>query len=407
MADFHQNGVVTTLHNLTDRPVEELEKLLVKYSKTRPMTLVLPSLFSELEGEALADIIETLKDVPYLSNIVIGLDQADRKQFEYAKQYFSKLPQNHAVLWNDGPRLRKIDAELQKLDLGPLAPGKGRNVWYCFGYVLAACKGTEVVGLHDCDILTYDRTMLARMFYPVANPNFSYIFSKGYYARMANNKMNGRVVRMLVTPLIKTLRKVYGDDPYLEYLAAFRYPLAGEFAMNIDVLPDLRIPNDWGLEIGILSEVRRNYSTNVICQIEIADNYDHKHQDISETDQSKGLSKMSIDIIVSIFRKLATDGHLLSTERLRTIKATYLRTAMDMVEMYKHDAIMNGLDYNVHQEEKTVELFAHNIIEAGHNFIDSPTEAPFVPRWSRLRHALPDIMDEIAEAVRLDNEETQ
>ncbi len=218
--------------------------------------------------------------------------------------------------------------------------------------------------------------------------------------------MNGRVVRMLITPLLKALRQVFGDDPYLEYLSAFRYPLAGEFAMNIDVLPDLRIPNDWGLEIGILSEIRRNYSTNVICQVELSDNYDHKHQDVSEDDRTKGLSKMSSDIVLSIFRKLAVGGHILSDESLRTIKATYLRTAMDLVEMYKDDATMNGLDYNVHQEEKTVELFARNIIGAGRDFIDNPEEAPFVPRWNRVRHALPDVMSELEEAVRLDNAES-
>jgi len=403
MADFHQNGVVATLHNLTDRPVEELEELLVKYSQKRPMTLVLPSLFSELEGDALKHIVDELSHVPFLENIVIGLDQADEEQFKYAKEYFSKLPQNHTILWNDGPRLSAIDEQLSKLDLAPPAPGKGRNVWYCFGYVLAGCPGTRVVGLHDCDILTYNRSMVARLFYPIANPNFSYVFSKGYYARIADGKMNGRVTRMLVTPLIKAMRKVYGDDPYLEYLAAFRYPLAGEFAMHIDALSDIRIPNDWGLEIGTLSEIRRNYSANMVCQVELADNYDHKHQKVSADDASKGLSKMSTDIILSIIRKLATDGHVISEESLRALKATYLRTAMDLVEMYKHDATINGLIYNVHLEEKTVELFASNIIEAGQDFINNPTDATFIPRWNRVKYAIPDIMEQIQEAVRLDN----
>ncbi len=35
MGDFYQNGIVTTLHNLTDRPLDELEKDLIKFSKTR------------------------------------------------------------------------------------------------------------------------------------------------------------------------------------------------------------------------------------------------------------------------------------------------------------------------------------------------------------------------------------
>ncbi len=403
MADFHQNGVVATLHNLTDRPVEELEANLVKYAEVHPMTLVLPSLFSELEGPALKNIVNELKDVPYLDKIVIGLDRADEEQFNYAKEFFSVLPQDHVILWNDGPRLRGIDAQLEDQGLAPKEAGKGRNVWYCFGYALAMAGASGVVGLHDCDILTYSRDMLARLFYPVANPNFSYIFSKGYYARVADGKMNGRVMRLLVTPLIHALRQVYGYDPYLNYLNSFRYPLAGEFAMSLEVLPDLRIPNDWGLEIGILSEIRRNYSTNVICQVELADHYDHKHQDVSDDDRSKGLSKMSIDIALSIFRKLAISGKLISEDQIRAVKATYLRTALDMVEMYKHDAVINGLNYNVHREERTVELFASNVVKAGRTFIDNPDDAPFVPRWSRVRYAIPTIMDQIKDAVELDN----
>ena len=403
MADFHQNGVVSTLHNLTNRPVEELEKKLVKYSKERPIALVLPSLFSELEGPALKNIVEHLKDVPYLSKIIIGLDQATEEQFEYAKEFFSVLPQDHAILWNDGPRLRAVDEELASHDLAPPAPGKGRNVWYCFGYILAACPEIEVIGLHDCDILTYDRGMLARLLYPVANPNFNYVFSKGYYARVADGKMNGRVMRLLVTPLIHALREVFGYDPYLNYLNSFRYPLAGEFAMSKDVLLDLRIPSDWGLEIGILSEVRRNYSTKMICQVELADNYDHKHQEMSEEDKSKGLSKMSIDIALSIFRKLAVNGKTLSEERIRTVKAVYLRTALDILEMYRHDAVMSGLKFNVHEEEKAVELFASNIVEAGSIFRSNPADVAFVSRWNRMHHAIPGIRDQIKKAVEKDN----
>ena len=49
MADFYQNGVVTTLHNLASRSTEALEAELLRFSQKRPMALILPSLFSELE----------------------------------------------------------------------------------------------------------------------------------------------------------------------------------------------------------------------------------------------------------------------------------------------------------------------------------------------------------------------
>ena len=80
-------------------------------------------------------------------------------------------------------------------------------------------------------------------------------------------------------------------NEYLEYLNSYRYALSGEFSLRTDVLNDIRIPSDWGLEIGVLSEMNRNYANNRICQVDIADKYDHKHQDLSEADASKGLSK--------------------------------------------------------------------------------------------------------------------
>ncbi|WP_448249420.1 glycosyl transferase [Thalassotalea agariperforans] len=404
MADFYQNGIVTTLHNLTDRSNEELEKELIKFSKTRPMGLILPSLFSELEGDALPDIVNKLTEVPYLNEIVIGLDRANEEQYRHALKFFKKLPQHHRILWNDGPRLKALDAKLEKLGLAPKEMGKGRNVWYCMGYTLASGR-TESVALHDCDIVTYEKDLLARLIYPVANPQFNYEFSKGFYTRIANGKINGRVSRLLVTPLIKALKRIVGYNEYLEYMDSFRYPLAGEFSFRRDVLTDLRIPSDWGLEIGVLSEMQRNYANNRICQVDIADIYDHKHQDLSLDNEEAGLSKMSIDITKAFFRKLATQGETFSTEAFRSLKATYYRIALDYVETYHNDAMMNGLTTDIHLEEKAVEMFAQNIVTAGQRFLDNPMETPFMPTWSRVVSAMPDILEQLKEAVELDNAE--
>ncbi|MFK7734182.1 MAG: glycosyl transferase [Pseudomonadales bacterium] len=404
MADFYQNGIITTLHNLSDRPVEALEADLLRFSSKRSMALILPSLFSELEGAALPKIVKELQAVPYLSEIVIGLDRSNEQQYREALAFFSDLPQHHRVLWNDGPRLKQIDKELKALDLAPTELGKGRNVWYCMGYVLAASRA-ESIALHDCDITTYNRELLARLIYPVANPQFNYEFCKGFYARTANQQMNGRVCRLLVTPLLRALKRICGELEYLQYMDSFRYSLAGEFSFRRDVLNDIRIPSDWGLEIGVLSEMHRNFANNRLCQVDIAKTYDHKHQQLSIDDQNAGLSKMSIDISKALFRKLATQGETFSVETFRTLKATYFRIALDLVETYRNDAIMNGLVLDIHKEEKAIEMFAQNIMTAGKAFLDNPMDTPFIPSWNRVVSALPDIQERIAEAVELDYQE--
>jgi len=409
--DFYQNGIITTLHNLVDRPIEDVEADLLKYSKNRPLGVILPSLYSELQTPALSTIVEELKSVPYLEEVVVGLDRANEEEYRHALEFFSVLPQNVKVIWNDGPRMKAIHKKLVDEGIAPEAPGKGRNVWYMIGYVLGSDK-VESVALHDCDIVTYDRSLLARLIYPVANPQFNYAFAKGFYTRIANQTMNGRVTRLLVTPLIRALQKTAGEqneraDEYLSYMDSYRYPLAGEFAFRTGVISDLRIPSDWGLEIGVLSEMKRNISSNRICQVDIADIYDHKHQDLSADDAQKGLSKMSIDISKAFYRKLAAEGVTFTKESFRTLKATYYRIALDLIESYRNDAIMNGLELDVHKEEIAVEMFCENIIKAGKHFLEAPMETPFIPSWNRVSSAFPEILQEITEAVEADMEEYQ
>ena len=402
MADFHQSGSIATLHNLRTTSTEAMTRELEIFGATRKINLILPSLFSELEGDALPNILTELNKVPYLNKIVIGLDRATEDEYKYAREFFSRLNIDHDILWNDGPRLQAIDERLKSLSLSPNEPGKGRNVWFCIGYTLAQAEAAAVA-VHDCDVVTYDADMLARLVYPVANPAFPYQMSKGFYPRVADGKLNGRVSRLLVSPLLLALKKVVGARDYLEFLSSFRYPLAGEFAMRTGILPDMRIPSDWGLEIGLLSEAWRNLSPQAVCQVEISDRYDHKHQDLSPEDASKGLSRMSVDICKALYRKMAADGQVLSEEVFRSIKATYYRMALDLIDTYYNDAKMNGLSVDRHAEESAVELFAANIMQAGAVFLENPMETPFIPNWSRVNAADPTILTDMVKAVADDN----
>ncbi|MDA9163254.1 glycosyl transferase, partial [Alphaproteobacteria bacterium] len=92
-----------------------------------------------------------------------------------------------------------------------------------------------------------------------------------------------------------------------------------------------------------------------------------------------------------------------SVETFRTVKATYYRMALDMIQIYKSDAEMNGLKFDIHKEEEMVELFAQNIIESGKIFIDSPSKSPNMPTWRRVDSAEPNIIQDLKEAVLKDN----
>ncbi len=402
MADYAQNGVIGTLHNLRTKTTGELEAELADYSRESPMSLLLPCLFSELEGPAMGPIAKELKKATYLHEIIIGLDRADHSQYEKARRFFDVLPQKHTILWNDGPRLKKVDALLASKGIDAGEPGKGRNVWYCLGYFLAEGK-SRAVALHDCDILTYDRGIPARLFYPLVHPSFNYQFCKGYYYRAAEGKLNGRVVRLLVAPMLRALQHTLEDLEYLDYMSSFRYPLAGEFSMRAEVVPSLRIPSDWGLEIGTLSEMYRNCNMNSICQVDIADAYDHKHQPLSEDNANTGLHRMANDICKALYRKLAIEGVVFSRGLFRTLKACYYRTALDMIDHYYNDAIMSGLTLDRHKEAATVELFGEIVSSAGKEFLKGSSEQPFVPSWSRVTSALPEVYEMLLDATSANN----
>ena len=402
MGDFSQNGIVSTLHDFGTKSTSEIEKDLLNFSKERKMELILPCLYSELEGSALPNIVDQISKTKYLNHVIIGLDKASESQAKKAWNFFKKINVPFTILWNDGPKLKKLDNELNKKNLAPNQMGKGRNVWYCIGMCIARDTARSVA-LHDCDIKTYDRRMLAKLFYPVVNPLFNFEFCKGYYPRIANNKMNGRVARLLVGPLLTALEKTIGQSDYLNFMKSFKYPLAGEFSFRRNVLPELRISSDWGIEVGILSEMQRSFSPNNICQVDLADAYDHKHQDLSIDDETKGLSKMSIDIIKTFIKKLATQGNSFSRETFRSLKATYYRSALDLIDIYRSDAAMNGLKFDSHKEEEAVELFAVNIMKAGEAFYINPMDTPFIPTWSRVKSAIPDFLVRLNEAVSEDN----
>jgi len=406
MADFHQGGAITTLHRLGRPDWRRLERELVSNSRSRPVALVLPCLYSELQGPGLKGIVDTLRGVPYLRQIVVSISGSDEERAEYddMREVFDGVRTIDGaapvLLWNSGPRVKALYRSLEDEGLSTGTPGKGRSTWLAFGYVLAA-NTARVIAVHDCDIRTYDRELLARLVYPTAHPNLNYEFSKGYYGRVAD-RLYGRVTRLFVTPLLRAMKAVIGEHPLLDYLDSFRYPLAGEVSMTADLARINRIPSDWGLELGTLVEVYRNCSQKRICQVELAENYDHRHQELSEDDATQGLHRMVTDIASSAIRNLASYGVEFDAGFLNTLTAAYRRTAQDAIASYSDDAALNGLVFDRHEEELAVETFSSALRVAGLGFVREPMDVPQIPNWNRVTSALPEFLDELREAVDAD-----
>lgn len=362
MADTSQASALATLHRLGPTDVSRLERELEKFSAERPIALILPCHINELGSDALKLIIRELSQVRYLRKIVVGIDGATTlADWQRAQATFAGVPQNPVLLWNDGPQMQLL---FQKLGVAHLS-GKGRNVWACLGYILS--DGTaRIVASHDCDITTYSRELLARLCYPVAHPSLGFEFCKGFIARYGT-RLHGRVMRLLFTPLIRSLQRIAGPHPMLTHLSAFRYPLSGEMCLDLDLARRVRIPADWGVEVGMLAEIFHHAAPQSVCQSQLAERYDHKHQDLS------ALHPMAVDVCKTIFCVLEI------APTLEPLLSDYTREATAALRNYHAEAQLNGLDYDSSEEESAIAVFTKAVRAAVSASVEPLMQ---LPAWS-------------------------
>lgn len=402
MAEFSQPGAIVTLHRLGGDHASTLETQLEEFSRTRRIALVLPCLFDEMSRPALKTIVDDLRHVRYLDRIVVSLGKAPPDGVHIAQRFFAPLPQEVTVVWNDGPRLQSLYRRLAREGFAAGSDGKGRAVWIACGYLLAQ-GDCEVVAVHDCDITTYSAELLTRLCVPVAHPELDFQFAKGYYARLGSGEMYGRVTRLFVAPLVRAAQAVLGPSPILTYLESFRYPLAGEFAMRSDLARLMPMPADWGLEIGMLTEVYRHCELNGICQTELCTRYDHKHQPLGNEDCETGLLKMCVEIARSLLNTLADEGMDLPAGRWRALVTAYREAADELVSRYRADAAVNGLQFALTHEDALVESFACALKTACERRAARVMRVPLLPSWARVGAALPQFGDWLRRAVEIDS----
>lgn len=401
MADFYQHGKITTLQKLISRPLEDMERDLEEIAQQKYMVLLLPALVSEFDTPTMPRIISELENVAYLNKIVLSLDRADEKRFTEVRGIMSSIKTPVRIVWHDGPRMQALYNVLRKNGFRIDRPGKGRSVWMTIGYILSD-KDVDAIALHDCDIVNYDRELLARLIYPVVHPAMDFEFSKGYYARISG-KLFGRVTRLFYTPLIRSLKRILEYNSFVDYLGNFRYALSGEFALITPLARSLRISPTWGLEVSLLSEVYQRTSVNRICQVEIREIYEHKHQVLDKSHPEGGLVRMATDIAEALFRFLSQDGIIMSESFFRTLYTSYIEESRIAIEKYNALSLINGLQYDRNGEIDASETFVECLKIATQNFIADPVGIPMLSAWNRVSAAIPDFKVRLKEAVEADN----
>lgn len=393
--DYKQERI-TTIHDFGG-DLSRLEERSYELTHDTPTAVLIPSLYEELERPALTCIRDHLKDCAFVNTVVVSLYADTAEQYAKAVEFFRPLPQKTHIIWENGPRVISLLKEMQEKGLDILMHrGKGRAVWLGLGL---ATLHAGAIALHDADIITYDRSYPLKLLFPLLEPEFGIAFTKAYYARISNEprQINGRVTRLFVAPLLHSLMDVWGHRDYISYLSAYRYPLSGEFALTSDLALTIRIPANWGLEVGLLAEVYRNVARKRIAQVDLG-TFDHKHQRVG-TSPSEGLQKMCRDILQSLLRTLTeTEQVVIGKDQLRSLRIKFRREAQDLARQYFVDARFNDLQYDRHKEENTLEKFEEVIIKAGEEYLEDPTGTE-IPDWTRALAVMPDLRQRLGQAV--------
>ncbi|MFC6992232.1 glycosyl transferase family 2 [Haladaptatus sp. GCM10025707] len=353
---------VTTLHDLTGH---------VPDAPTDRAAVVVPMTEREYAGLAAERVLSTLERVGP-ARVVVPLRASADRVGDFC-DWFDAFELDVDLLWCTGPGLgdRLAEAGLS----GPM--GKGRDVWLALG--IAAQE--EYVVVHDADAKTYAASHVPRLLAPLAG---EYEFTKGYYARVENNQLYGRLARLFVAPLLRALAAEH-DAPILDYLTAFRYPLAGEFAATSKLARHLRPQRQWGLELSTLGDAFGAVGFTGSAQVDLG-KHEHDHRAVSGP---TGLSDMSEGVGQALFQVLADFDVKPDYDAL---PGQYRETALQFVRQYAADAAFNGLDYDREAERRQVGVYQQAI--------EPLTDDMRLPSWDESSLA----PDEVWHASRTDLE---
>jgi glucosyl-3-phosphoglycerate synthase len=399
MSDFHQHGPITTIHRLGNPDPRLLERELAALpAKSRPV-LILPCHARELGSPALRRIASELQKTRFLKRIIVGLDGADAPTAQKAVRFFKGIGKNTTVLWNDGPAVGALLGEMERLGLEPGPAGKGRNLRICLGWFLA-CTEAPCAAIHDCDIANYDQGMLVRLAYPVAAAGMGFEVSKAFSARFST-RLDGRAMRLLAAPLIRAMSGMDGLAENIAPLGFLRYPLSGEICLSRRVAGLLALPSDWGVETAMMGGAFRVCDPQRICQVDIAESHDHRHQALSEKDPSSGLNKMGFDIALCLLRLASAGNSGAGARDFSRLVSEYRRAAKPLLDSYAADARMNLLEYDRELEKRTVDLFADCIRRAVREHRTNHLAPVGAPPWEKVLKSHPQLGDLLRKAAAL------
>ncbi|MXR52412.1 glycosyl transferase family 2 [Halovenus sp. WSH3] len=326
-------------------------------------TVVVPLAERDQGSPATEGVLRTLESVDP-GRVLVPLRAAESAVGEVAA-WLESFDLDLTVLWCTAPAVESLLAD-HGLDG---AAGKGRDVWLGLG----VAGESPYVAVHDADALTYDRRHVPKLLAPLAE---GYDFTKGYYARVEDQQLYGRLFRLFYRPLISALSEASTAE-FVTYLGSFRYALAGEFATTGDLAHGIRAPRGWGLELGTLGDAFDHAGFSGSAQVDLGI-HEHEHRSV---EGSGGLGEMCDEVAATLFTVIEERGLDPDYDRLR---AAYRDHATRLVRQYAGDASFNGFEYDPQREREQIDTYAPSV--------SPPGEDTRLPAWEETALAPNDVL---------------
>ncbi|MDQ2049324.1 glycosyl transferase family 2 [Natronolimnohabitans sp. A-GB9] len=338
---------IATLHEFGGTAGRKRDLATAAADAVAETAVVVPMTAREHENPAAERILTELESLSPAPAAVFVPVRADADEIGPFREWLESFALPTRVLWCNAPAVERLldDAGLDG------RTGKGRDVWLALG---PAAEAGEYVVVHDADARSYEADHVRRLLAPLT---MAFDFSKGYYARVEDGRLYGRLFRLFYEPLVWTLSARH-DASILDYLGAFRYALAGEFAATAALTRRLRPPRTWGLEVGTLGDAFEHAGFAGSAQVDLG-RHEHDHRAVAG---EAGLEGMSHEVAATLFGVLEAHG---VEPDYGTLRERYLTTGDRLVEQYRADAAFNGLEYDPAGERDQLTRYADAIEPPG------------------------------------------
>lgn len=373
MSDFHQNGFVTTIASLPSGDA-------ITIDSRASVTCIIPALVSEFDHPAIFSILDTLESLESINEVIVVLDKASEEQYIFLKK---QAKGKVTFFWKDAPQVALLCKQCNASD----ARGKGFNIWLGLGLALAKDNATHFI-THDADIVNYDEQFVKKLLIPLTLPGLSFEFVKGYYPRV-QKKLYGRVTRLLIAPLLIHLQQ-HQSSPFVDYLASFRYLLSGEAGWSKGLAYHLELEPMWGVELSLLSSAFKCLPSSSRAQVNLCDQYEHKHRKLKSCTVNDGLDEMAQQVTRALLGYCSHHGVHFPEQ----LEKSYNETASRLIQSYESVALCNGLSYCKKEEKECIDVFTKTIKKI------APSSITTLPSWDTVFKMHPEMKEYLKTIVQ-------